>query len=71
MILGSNAEVIYLSGPRNSYQEGPPGVIQVGAYADMLLVDGNPLENMDLIADADKHFVVIMKDGKIHKDTLK
>jgi len=71
MVTSTNAEVIYLSGPRNSYQEGPIGVIEVGAYADMLLVDGNPLENIDLVADADKNFVVIMKDGKIYKNTLK
>jgi imidazolonepropionase-like amidohydrolase len=71
MVTSTNAEVIYLSGPRNSYQEGPLGVIEVGAYADMLLVDGNPLENIDLVADADKNFVVIMKDGKIYKNTLR
>jgi len=70
MVTSTNAEVIYLSGPRNSYQEGPLGVIEVGAYADMLLVDGNPLENIDLVADADKNFVVIMKDGKIYKNTI-
>jgi len=70
MVTSTNAEVIYLSGPRNSYQDGPLGVIEVGAYADMLLVDGNPLENIDLVADPDKNFVVIMKDGKIYKNTL-
>ena len=36
----------------------------------MILVDGNPLENIDLIADPDKNFVVIMKDGKIYKNEL-
>ena len=70
MVTSDNAELLKLSGPRNSYQEGPLGVIEVGAYADMLLVDGNPLENIDLVADADKNFVVIMKDGKIYKNTL-
>jgi hypothetical protein len=34
------------------------------------LVDGNPLENIDLIADPDKSFMVIMKDGKTYKNTL-
>jgi imidazolonepropionase-like amidohydrolase len=53
------------------YQEGTLGVIEVGAYADMLLVDGNPLENIDLIGDPEKNFVIIMKDGKIYKNTLK
>jgi len=33
-------------------------------------VDGNPLENLDLVADAEKNFVLIMKDGKIYKNTI-
>jgi imidazolonepropionase-like amidohydrolase len=70
MVTSDNAELLKLSGPRHPYQEGPLGVIAEGAYADMLLVDGNPLENIDLVADADKNFVVIMKDGKIYKNTL-
>ena len=41
------------------------------ALADLLLVDGNPLENIELIADPAKNFVVIMKDGKIYKNTAK
>jgi hypothetical protein len=40
------------------------------ALADVLLVDGNPLENLNLVADADKNFLVIMKDGAIYKNTL-
>ncbi|WP_262899784.1 hypothetical protein [Robertkochia flava] len=39
--------------------------------ADLLLVDGNPLKNLDLIADPEKNFVVIIKDGKVYKNTLK
>ena len=70
MVTSTNAELLTLSGPRHPYQEGPLGVIEVGAYADMLLVDGNPLENLDLIGDADKNFVVIMKDGKIYKNII-
>ena len=41
------------------------------AYADLLLVDGNPLEDINLIADPHKNFVIIMKDGVIYKNTLK
>jgi len=52
---------------RLSDQEGTPGVIEVGAYAEMLLVDGNPLENIDLVADPENNFLVIMKDGIICK----
>jgi imidazolonepropionase-like amidohydrolase len=39
--------------------------------ADLLLVDGNPLENIELVADPAKNFVVIMKDGKIFKNLVK
>jgi imidazolonepropionase-like amidohydrolase len=70
MVTSTNAELLTLSGPRHPYQEGPLGVIKEGAYADMILVDGNPLENLELVGDADKNFVVIMKDGKIYKNTL-
>ncbi|WP_409363546.1 hypothetical protein, partial [Bradyrhizobium liaoningense] len=38
--------------------------------ADLLLVDGNPLENINLIADPAKNFKVIMKDGRVYKNTL-
>jgi len=56
-------------GPRDPYP-GELGVVKEGALADLILVDGNPLENLDLIADPDKNFVVIMKDGKVYKNTL-
>jgi len=70
MATSNNAELLAMSGPRNPYQEGPLGVVTEGAYADLILVDGNPLENLDLVADAEKNFVVIMKDGKIYKNTI-
>ena len=41
-----------------------------GALADLLLVDGNPLENINLIADPANNFKIIMKDGPIYKNTL-
>jgi imidazolonepropionase-like amidohydrolase len=69
MAPGSNAELHALSGKRSPYP-GKLGVVEQGAFADLLLVDGNPLENIDLIADPDKSFMVIMKDGKTYKNTL-
>jgi imidazolonepropionase-like amidohydrolase len=69
MATANNAELLKLSGPRDPYP-GMLGVIEKGALADMILVDGNPLENIDLVADPDKNFVVIMKDGKIYKNTI-
>ena len=70
MATSTNAELVKMCGPRDPYPEGALGVIEEGAYADMILVDGNPLEDIDLVADAEKNFVVIMKDGVIYKNTL-
>ena len=64
-----NYEIFKRSGPRDPYP-GDNGVVREGAYADLLLVDGNPLENIDLIADPEKNFVIIMKDGIIYKNTI-
>ena len=69
MATGINAELLRLSGPRNPYP-GKLGVVEEGALADLLLVDGNPVENLKLIENPDKSFVVIMKDGTIYKNTL-
>jgi len=71
MATHDNAQLFAMSGPRNPYQAGPLGVVAEGAYADLLLVDGNPLENLDLVADPDKNFVLIMKDGVIYKNTVR
>jgi imidazolonepropionase-like amidohydrolase len=68
MATSTNAELLALSGKRNPYP-GKLGVVEQGALADLLLVDGNPLENINLIADAGKNFLVIMKDGKVYKNT--
>jgi imidazolonepropionase-like amidohydrolase len=56
-------------GPRNPYQ-GKLGVIEEDALADLLVVDGNPISDIELVAKPDKSFMVIMKDGKIYKNTL-
>ena len=66
----NNAELLYMSGPRNPYP-GKLGVIEVGAYADLLLIDGSPVDNMKLFNAPEKNLLVIMKDGKIAKNTLK
>ena len=76
-------EIAALSGDfMNPYPEGKLGVIEEGAYADILIVDGNPLEDFSVVGTSDKWFDaeprpespetirVIMKDGKIYKNTL-
>ena len=64
-----NAEVLALSGPRNPYP-GKLGVIEEGAYADILLINGNPLEDISILTDPEEKLALIMKDGKIYKNAL-
>jgi imidazolonepropionase-like amidohydrolase len=70
MATSDNAQLLTLSGPRNPYT-GKLGVVEEGALADLLLVDGNPLKHINLVADPAKNFVVIMKDGKVYKNLLR
>ena len=69
MATGNASELWKMSGLRNPYP-GDLGVIKEGAYADMLLVEGNPLENLEAVTNTD-NLKIIMKDGKIFKNTLK
>ena len=76
-------ELVAMSGDfMNPYPEGKLGVIEEGAYADILLIDGNPLEDFSVMGTSDKWFDgpvrpespetirIIMKDGVIYKNTL-
>ena len=65
----NTGELLALSSFINPYP-GKLGVVEEGALADLILVDGNPLENLDLVADPNRNFKIIMKDGRIFKDTL-
>jgi imidazolonepropionase-like amidohydrolase len=58
------------SGNRNPYKEAKLGVLQEGAWADMLLVDGDPTKGINLLADPQRNFLVIVKNGTIYKNTL-
>jgi imidazolonepropionase-like amidohydrolase len=69
MATADNGELMALSGFINPYP-GKLGVVEEGAIADLLLVDGNPLENIKLVADPDRNFLVIMKGGTIYKDIV-
>jgi imidazolonepropionase-like amidohydrolase len=69
MATADNAALLALSGERSPYL-GKLGVIEPGALADLLLVDGDPIANINLLEDSSKNLVVIMKDGKIYKKTL-
>jgi len=67
---GNAGKVLKWSGPLDPYPTYALGTIKKDAYADILLWDGNPLEDINLILDEDK-LDLIMKDGKIYKDMLK
>jgi imidazolonepropionase-like amidohydrolase len=69
MATSANAELLAMSGQRNPYP-GRLGVVEEGALADLLLVDGNPLQDLSLVATPDTCFSVIMKDGRIYKNEL-
>ena len=68
MVTHDNAELLALSGLRSPYQ-GRLGVVQEGALADLLLVEGNPLEKLEVLANPERNFVVIVKDGRVVKNT--
>lgn len=77
-----NGEIVKLCGETlDPYFEGKLGVIEAGAYADILIIDGNPLKDLTLIGADEKWFdaelkdgiesmKLIMKDGVIYKNTL-
>ncbi len=61
-----NAELLALSGPRNPYP-ARLGVVEAGAIADLILVDGDPVADISLISDPDRNFLAIVKDGHLVK----
>jgi imidazolonepropionase-like amidohydrolase len=66
LVTHDNAQLLALSGPRGPYR-GRLGVVEPGALADLILVEGDPLANIDLVADPARNFAVIVKDGRIVK----
>jgi imidazolonepropionase-like amidohydrolase len=70
MLTSGNAELFEMAGERNTYRGGKLGVIAEGAWADLVLVDGDPLADLSVIADPDVRFKLIVKGGKVVKNTL-
>ena len=66
----TNAELMAMSGKRNPYP-GKLGVIEEGAYADLLLINGDPLKDISILTKPEENLALIMKDGKIYKNTIK
>jgi imidazolonepropionase-like amidohydrolase len=69
MATATNAELLAMSGPRNPYP-GKLGVIETEAFADLLLIDGDPIADIQLIANPEKNIKIIMKDGRIFKNAI-
>lgn len=68
MLTSGNAELFSMAGERNTYRNGRLGVIAEGAWADMILVDGDPLADISVIADPELNFPLIIKNGQIVKE---
>jgi imidazolonepropionase-like amidohydrolase len=66
----ANGELLALSGMKHPYPGAKLGVIEKDAYADLLIIDGNPIEDMNVMLDYENNFKLIMKDGKVYKNTL-
>ena len=63
-------QVLAMSGPaRNPYREGPIGVIQVGAYADVIIWEKSPLDDIDNL-EVEGNIKLMVQDGNILKNTL-
>lgn len=69
MATSHSGELLAMSGARSPYS-GRLGVLQKGALADLIAVAGDPLAEIGLIGDPDRNFRLIVKDGRIHKNTL-
>ena len=65
-----NGRLFALSGALNPYPDGPLGVIRPGAYADLLIYDGNPLEDIAVLTRPEETLKLVMKDGVIYKNEL-
>lgn len=78
MAVYNNGQILTKSGPRTPYagtdgtylKPGTIGVIAPGAVADVILVNGNPLESLDMFYDVKENIRLIMKDGIVYKNTL-
>lgn len=70
MATSNGAALLAMSGKRNPYP-GKMGVIEEGALADLLLINGNPLKDISILTKPDENLALIMKDGKIYKNTVK
>lgn len=65
---GNGGKIVGLCGKRNPY--GRVGVIEEGAMADVLIYSKNPLEDVSIVEDYENNLKLIVKDGRVYKNTL-
>jgi imidazolonepropionase-like amidohydrolase len=70
IVTSGNAGLFRLSGERDPYKAARLGEITAGAWADVLLIDGDPTADLTLLSAPEKNIAVIVKDGTIVKNTL-
>jgi len=58
------------TGPKNPWKEAQLGTLLEGSYADVILVNGNPLEGVSVLADYDNNIPFVMGNGRIYKNKL-
>ena len=66
----TNAELLRFCNSRDPYKAAPLGVVKDGAWADMLIYDGNPLDDIEFVTKPNDHLKVIIKGGKVYKNEL-
>jgi imidazolonepropionase-like amidohydrolase len=50
--------------------QGKLGIIEPGALADLIVVDGDPLKDLSLFQNQGQHLSLIMKQGRLYKNRL-
>lgn len=69
MATGKAGELLAMSGPRDPYQ-GKLGVIAEGAHADILVWEGDPETDLAFLGDPSTTLRLVMKGGRVFKETL-
>jgi len=70
MATSINAELLRMSRSRDPYKEAPLGVVEDDAWADVLIYDRNPLEDIEVVVDYKNRLKLVVKGGKVYKNTL-
>jgi imidazolonepropionase-like amidohydrolase len=70
MVTSGNASLFRLSDERDPYKSARLGEITAGAWADVLLINGDPTADLTVLANPGKNIAAIVKDGTVVKNTL-